>query len=150
MLCAPTLTSLDIASTQVKSLDLVSRSLHLLPSWRLTKLVISGLPVSTRTLVGFFRPLAERPAEERRVFRKLKMAKMGMKDGSKELGDAELKVMMPWLRKLDGMDSVSLADNKRLGTYLEPLGPFVEVFARRCTVSYPPHTLAASCRNEHI
>lgn len=139
MLCAPTLTTLDISSTQVRSLDLVSRSLHLLPTWGLKKLVISGLPVSARTLVGFFRPLAERPAEERAVFRKLKMAKMGLKDGSKELGDVELKAVLPWLRRLDGIQSMSLADNRRLGTYLEPLGPFVEVFARRCTVSRLPY-----------
>ena len=69
------------------------------------------------------------------MFRKLKMANMGLKDGSKELGDAELKAVLPWLKKLEGIESVSLADNKRLGTYLEPLGPFVEVFGRRCTVS---------------
>lgn len=136
-LCAPTLASLDISSTQVRSLDLISRSLHLLPTWRLEKLVITGLPVSGRALVGFFRPLAERSREERAVFRKLKMAKMGLRDGSKELGDAELKAVLPWLTKLEGIESVSLADNKRLGTYLEPLGPFVEVFGRRCIVSCP-------------
>lgn len=132
MLCAPTLASLDISSTRVKSLDLLSHSLHLLPEWQLEKLVVSGLPLSSSSLVGFFRPLAERPPHERNKLRVLKLAGMGVITRSSTLTDKVLQDILPWLEPLEGLDSISLAHNQELGRYAAAMGRFVEVFGRRC------------------
>lgn len=111
-LCALSLTSLDISYSQVKSLDILSRALHSAPTWRLTKLVASGLPLTPATLVGFFQPLSERPEAERSTMRTLKLGSLP-DTGTKQPGltDAVLALVLPFLEKLDGLEVVSLFQN---------------------------------------
>lgn len=134
-LCAPSLERLDISYTPLKTLDFVSSALHTLPEWRLVKLVASGLPLTAATLEGFFRPLSERPDDERRRFRTLKLGAMpALSTKVPGLTDAVLSKLMPYLEKLDGLDTVSLFQNWSLGKLEQPLARFIEVIGRRCTV----------------
>lgn len=134
-LCAATLERLDISYTPLKTLDFVSSALHTLSEWRLAKLVASGLPLTLATLEGFFRPLSERPDDERRRFRTLKLGAMpALSTKVPGLNDAILAKLMPYLEKLDGLDTVSLFQNWSLGKLEQPLARFIEVIGRRCTV----------------
>ncbi|BGP31372.1 hypothetical protein JCM10296v2_003136 [Rhodotorula toruloides] len=133
-LCAPSLERLDISYTPLKTLDFVSSALQTLPEWRLVKLVASGLPLTAATLEGFFRPLSERPDDERRRFRTLKLGAMPVLSTKVPgLTDAVLAKLMPYLEKLDGLDTVSLFQNWSLGKLEQPLARFIEVIGRRCT-----------------
>ncbi|GAA6035875.1 hypothetical protein JCM8097_005751 [Rhodosporidiobolus ruineniae] len=132
-LCGLTLTRLDISNTALKSLDFVSSALHALPVWKLEKLVASGLPLSPATLEGFFRPLSERPQDERRRFRVLKLGSIPCTSTKQPgLTDAVLARLMPFLEKLDGIEVVSFFQNWALGKSEEPLRRFIEVIGRRC------------------
>ncbi|GEM08265.1 hypothetical protein Rt10032_c05g2282 [Rhodotorula toruloides] len=133
-LCAASLERLDISYTPLKTLDFVSSALHTLPEWRLVKLVASGLPLTVATLEGFFRPLSERPNDERLRFRILKLGAMpALSPKVPGLTDAVLAKLMPYLEKLDGLDTVSLFQNWSLGKLEQPLSRFIEVIGRRCT-----------------
>ncbi|BGP07332.1 hypothetical protein JCM10049v2_003163 [Rhodotorula toruloides] len=133
-LCAASLERLDISYTPLKTLDFVSSALHTLQEWRLVKLVASGLPLAAATLEGFFRPLSERPDDERRRFRTLKLGAMpALSTKVPGLTDAVLTKLMPYLEKLDGLDTVSLFQNWSLGKLEQPLARFIEVIGRRCT-----------------
>ncbi|GAA5987423.1 hypothetical protein JCM11641_002286 [Rhodosporidiobolus odoratus] len=132
-LCGLTLERLDISYTHLRSLDFVSSALHALPAWRLTKLVASGLPLSPATLEGFFKPLSERPPEERRRFAVLKLASIpASSTKAPGLTDAVLTRLMPYLEQLEGLESVSFFQNWGLGKSMEPLRTFVETIGRRC------------------
>ncbi|BGP15493.1 hypothetical protein JCM10213_005760 [Rhodosporidiobolus nylandii] len=132
-LCALRLEHLDVSYTSLKSLDFVSSALHALPEWRLEKLVASGLPLSPATLEGFFRPLSERPEEERRRFKILKLGSIpASSTKAPGLTDAVMAKVLPYLEKLDGLESVSLFQNWALGKLAHPLSRFIEVIGRRC------------------
>ncbi|GAA5866674.1 hypothetical protein JCM8547_002719 [Rhodosporidiobolus lusitaniae] len=132
-LCALSLTSLDVSYTSLKSLDFVSSALHALPAWNLEKLVVSGLPLSPASLEGFFRPLSERPVQERKKFRILKLGAIPVSSTKAPgLTDAVLAKVLPYLEKLEGLESVSLYQNWGLGKTREPLGRFMETVGRRC------------------
>ncbi|GAA5829866.1 hypothetical protein JCM11251_007913 [Rhodosporidiobolus azoricus] len=134
-LCSLTLSHLDISFTALKSgLDFVSSALHALPEWKLEKLVASGLALSPVTLEGFFRPLSERPEEERRRFKTLKLGSLpASSTKAPGLTDTVLARIMPYLEKLDGLESVSFFSNWHLGRSVQPLSKFIEVIGRRCT-----------------
>ncbi|GAA5906481.1 hypothetical protein JCM6882_004447 [Rhodosporidiobolus microsporus] len=133
-LCGLSLTHLDISFTALKSLDFVSSALHALPEWKLEKLVASGLPLSPVTLEGFFRPLSERPEDERRRFKTLKLGSIpASSTKAPGLTDAVLARIMPYLETLDGLESVSFFQNWHLGRLEQPLSRFIEVIGRRCT-----------------
>ncbi|GAA5892302.1 hypothetical protein JCM5296_003230 [Sporobolomyces johnsonii] len=132
-LCATTLTHLDVSYSAVKSLDIVSSALHTLPSWKLEKLVVSGLPLTSASMEGFFKPLSERPDEERARFKILKIGSIpASSTKAPGLTDAVLSRLMPYLVKLDGLESVSLFQNWGLGKAKEPMSTFIEVIGRRC------------------
>ncbi|CEQ40592.1 SPOSA6832_02219, partial [Sporobolomyces salmonicolor] len=132
-LCATTLTHLDVSYSALKSLDIVSSALHTLPSWKLEKLVVSGLPLTSATMEGFFQPLSERPAEERARFKILKIGSIpASSTKAPGLTDAVLSKLMPYLVKLEGLVSVSLFQNWGLGKAKEPMRTFIEVIGRRC------------------
>ncbi|KAM0789016.1 hypothetical protein ACM66B_003082 [Microbotryomycetes sp. NB124-2] len=132
-LCAMSLTSLDISHTNVKTLDLLSRALYALPQWRLEKLVVSGLPLTAPTLVGFFQPLSERPEDERNVFRKLKIASIPSTSTKQPgLTDAVMAKVMPFLVRLKGLRDVSLYQNWELGKRDEPMTTFIAQLGRHC------------------
>ncbi|KAK4057813.1 hypothetical protein OIO90_001032 [Microbotryomycetes sp. JL221] len=133
-LCAMTLESLDIAYTNVKTLDIVSRALHALPTWQLTKLVVSGLPLTAATLEGFFEPLAtQRPENERSKFKKLKIASIPSTSTKQPgLTDAVMTKVMPHLVELTGLEKVSLFQNWELGKRDEPMTSFIAKIGRRC------------------
>ncbi|KAK4700682.1 hypothetical protein P7C70_g5563, partial [Phenoliferia sp. Uapishka_3] len=123
-LCTLSLQHLDISYTQIKSLDILSRALHSSPSWRLEKLVASGLPLSPATLVGFFKPLSERGSEERG---RLKVVKLGAipSTSSKQPGltDKVLEKVLPFLERLEGLEKVSFFQNWEfldLTLYVQP------------------------------
>ncbi|GJN89556.1 hypothetical protein Rhopal_002543-T1 [Rhodotorula paludigena] len=126
-LCSSTLLHLDISYTQLKTLDFVSSALHTLSAWRLEKLVASGLPLAPASLEGFFRPLSERPEAERRRFRTLKLGNIpASSTKAPGLVDSVLAKLMPFLEKLEGLESVSLYQNWGIGKLEQPLSRFIE------------------------
>lgn len=137
-LCATTLVSLDISFSEIRSLDILTRALSTLVDWKLEKLVISGLPLSITTLLAFFSHLAERPLQQRTIFRKLKIGSMpDISIAIPGLSDAGLSRLLPFLEKL-GLRSVSLFQNFRLARDVEPMRRFMNRIGRSCTVSYFP------------
>lgn len=138
-LCGLTLSHLDVSFSSLKSLDFISSALHALPEWKLEKLVASGLPLSPTTLERFFAPLAARPDAERRLFKVLKLGSIpASSTKAPGLTDAVLAKILPYLEKLDGLESVGLHANWGLGKTVQPLSRFIEVVGRRCLVRSPP------------
>lgn len=107
-LCALSLRHLDISYTAVKSLDIISTALHTAPAWKLEKLVASGLPLTPATLKSFFRPLSERPEEQRNRFQTLKLGAIpSTSTKAPGLTDTVLAMLMPYLELLGGLEHVS-------------------------------------------
>ncbi|GAA5953526.1 hypothetical protein JCM3765_005063 [Sporobolomyces pararoseus] len=132
-LCAPSLTRLDVSFTQIKSLDIISSALHTLPEWKLEKLVASGLPLTPVSMESFFRPLSERPLEERSRFKRLKLASIP-DTGTKAQGmtDSVLKKLLPYWENLEGLEKLSLSGNVYLGKMREPMYSLLSKIGSRC------------------
>lgn len=129
-LCHLSLKSLDISFTEVRSLDLLA--LHNLS---LEKLVISGLPFTSGSLVNFFSVLSNLPPEQRSRFRKLKLGSIpSISNASTGLTDEVMTKILPYLEKFDGLESVSLFQNWELGLKVQPMLRFIQTVGRRCKV----------------
>lgn len=136
-LCALTLQRLDISYTAVKSLDILSTSLHTAPDWQLEKLVASGLPLTANTLVLFFEDLATvRNEEQRGRFKTLKLGAIPNTSTKQPgLNDGVLTKLLPHLERLHGLEKVSLYGNWDLAKAPAPMTRFIEKIGRRCKVS---------------
>ncbi|GAA5927760.1 uncharacterized protein JCM15063_005988 [Sporobolomyces koalae] len=134
-LCAPTLARLDLSYTQCKSLDLVSAALESLPEWHLTKICLSGLPLTPATLETFFRIVAERPVEQRERFKVLKLGSIpASSTRAPGLTDDVFKRLMPSLESLTGLESLSLFGNIYLARSGQPMTSIISRFGKQCRV----------------
>ncbi|GAA5892521.1 uncharacterized protein JCM6883_007386 [Sporobolomyces salmoneus] len=132
-LCSPTLSRLDVSYTQLKSLDIISSALHTLPTWNLEKLVASGLPLTPASLESFFRPLSERPDDERNRFKVMKLGSIpATSTKAPGLTDAVLKKLLPYWETFGGLEKVSLYGNIYLGKTSEPMYSFLAKIGSRC------------------
>lgn len=144
-LCSTTLTRLDVSYTQLKSLDIISSALHTLPEWRLEKLVASGLPLTPPSLESFFRPLSERPDDERNRFKILKLGSIpSTSTKAPGLTDAVLKKLLPYWETFEGLEKVSLYGNIYLAKTSEPMYSFLANIGSKLSVSLSQLSLSLS------
>lgn len=131
---ATSLRSLDCSYSEVTTLDPLLHALALLPTFTFTKLVASGLPLPPKSLERFLAHVASRPADERALFKKLKLGSIPANSTrSPGLSDAVFATLLPHLEELS-LEHISLFSNHELGRRAQPMERFISGVGKRCIV----------------